>query len=233
MCSDRDCKSKFSPTECETAEPIMADDGSGSDISIPSMLLFRVDGETIKTRLKANETIMVEMSWNLPVPDDRVEYDLWTTPSDVLSMKFLLEWKRFATALGTHAYFTPHYYIYDGIKSKCFIDRENKCRNLSTNNGRYCSTDPDNDLESGISGADVTTESLRRMCMWKRNGEPDGIGLQWWNYIILVRECNDPDFYSSSACITRALSFASIDERPIGQCMSDSGGLEGDSDNFF
>ena len=88
MCSDRDCKSKFSPTECETAEPIMADDGSGSDISIPSMLLFRVDGETIKTRLKANETIMVEMSWNLPSPDDRVEYDLWTTPSDVLSMKF-------------------------------------------------------------------------------------------------------------------------------------------------
>ena len=33
MCSDQDCNSKFSPSECETAEPIMADDGSGSDVS--------------------------------------------------------------------------------------------------------------------------------------------------------------------------------------------------------
>ena len=235
MCSDRACGITFADPDCESAEPIMADDGSGSDISIPSMLLFRSDSEKIKMRLKENETIVIQMSWNLPSPDDRVEYDLWSVPSDVTSNQFLSKWKSFAIALGTHAYFTPHYYIYDGIKSGCVgSNGENICYSLCTNNGRYCSTDPDNDLDHGISGADVVTESLRRMCIWKKYGEPDGIGNQFWDYITFFeRECNNPDFFSSSTCIRRALSIASMNERAIDQCMHDSGGLEGGSNNFL
>jgi uncharacterized Fe-S cluster protein YjdI len=36
---------------CEKREPIMADDGSGDDITIPSMLLFKQDADPIKSAL--------------------------------------------------------------------------------------------------------------------------------------------------------------------------------------
>ena len=60
---------------CEMKEPIMADDGSGSDISIPSFLMFKEDVDPIREALKNNELVRIEMTWKIPTPDDRVEFD--------------------------------------------------------------------------------------------------------------------------------------------------------------
>merc|ERR1712032_1333831 len=98
--------------------------------------------------------------------------------------EFQREFKAAAVGLDSHAYFTPHMYIYDGVMSGCRAqDGSNMCYNLCTNDGRYCATDPDNDLDNGISGADVVTESLRRICIWKNYGESDGVGKEWWDYV--------------------------------------------------
>merc|ERR1712232_331061 len=184
LCSDQECMSKAQVPTCETTEPIMADDGSGADISIPSFLMFKHDADAVKDELQMDRPVQIEMAWSLPKPDDRVEYDLWTVPTDVVSHEFLKNFKVIAKALGDKAYFTPHMYIYDGIKSHCQgNDGENFCYNLCTNNGRYCATDPDNDLDKGISGADVVKESLRRLCIWNNYGASDGIGQVWWEYI--------------------------------------------------
>jgi len=59
---------------CESKEPIMADDGSGLDITIPSFLLFKQDADPIKDYLKQNKIVRAEISWILPAPDARVEY---------------------------------------------------------------------------------------------------------------------------------------------------------------
>merc|ERR1712071_185512 len=46
--------------------------------------------------------------------------------------------------------------IYDGIKSGCMgKDGVNQCYSLCSKNRRYCATDPDDDLDKGISGADI------------------------------------------------------------------------------
>jgi len=178
LCSDGDSCSPTNPGDpCQSGEPIMADDGSGTDISIPSFLMFKKDADQVKAQVKANNPVQMEMAWNLPTPDDRVEYDLWTVPSDKVSQDFQKTFKTAAKALGSHAYFSPHMYIYDGVKSRCRgQDGQSMCYNLCTNHGRYCATDPDNDLDKGISGADVVTESLRRMCIWNHYGKEDGIG---------------------------------------------------------
>jgi len=178
LCSDGDQCSPTNPLDpCQSGEPIMADDGSGSDISIPSFLMFKKDADEVKAQVRANNPVQMEMAWNLPTPDDRVEYDLWTVPSDKVSQDFLKTFKSAATSLGSHAYFSPHMYIYDGVKSRCRgQDGQSMCYNLCTNHGRYCATDPDNDLDKGISGADVVTESLRRMCIWNHYGKEDGVG---------------------------------------------------------
>lgn len=110
LCSDKDCVSENAGSGrsvCQPAAPVMADDGSGGDISIPSFLLFKPDADAIKDVLKSNRAVQVELSWALPQPDDRVEYDLWTTPTEPVSKYFQKMFKPAAEALGHHAYFTP------------------------------------------------------------------------------------------------------------------------------
>lgn len=235
LCSDSDCVAQSATGACETSEPIMADDGSGADISIPSFLIFKKDADLIKDELKANHPVQLEMSWSLPNPDDRVEYDLWSVPTDKISKTFMSSFKPLAKALGEHAYFTPHMYIYDGVRTHCLgNDGENYCYTLCTNNGRYCATDPDNDLDKGISGADVIKESLRRLCIWKHYGETDGIGEVWWNYVEEFQSrCDSPDFFMNEDCVKDAYTHSGVDPERIQRCMDDSGGLEKDAPNSF
>jgi len=233
LCSDKECMDTTDTTTCETSEPIMADDGSGSDISIPSFLMFKHDADKVKDQLIEDQPVQLEMSWSLPNPDDRVEYDLWSTPSDTVSKPFVQNFKAVAKALGDRAYFTPHQYIYDGIKTHCQgNDGENFCYNLCTNNGRYCATDPDDDLDKGISGADVVKESLRRLCIWKHYGEEDGVGETWWSYVEQFTErCDSPEFFMNEDCVKDCYKHAKVNGDKINECIKYSGGLEKDAPN--
>jgi hypothetical protein len=230
------CQPDIDDEECESKEPIMADDGSGADITVPSFLMFKQDADPIKDYLKKDTMVRAEMSWALPAPDARVEYELWTTPKDPVSDPLKHSFREVALALGEHAQFTPHYYIYDGLFAGCRgSDGENQCYNLCTNDGRYCSTDPDDDLDSGISGADVVTESLRQICIWREYGD-DGVGLPWWDYTEEFHFRCDKDedegkFFTNEACIKDAMQRAKVDYNIIQKCMDDSGGLEGDAEN--
>lgn len=224
----------ISDEACEEREPIMADDGSGHDISIPTFLMFKQDSDVIKEALEDNVMMQLQMSWALPTPDDRVEYTLWTTPTELVSREFELQFKHAAIALGPHAQFTPHMYVYDGVKSNCVDEEgENQCYNLCTNQGRYCATDPDNDLDAGISGADVIVESLRRICIWNEYGNHDGIGAQWWDYVNEFTYRCAEGFFTAEDCIADALNHAHVDKKKIDKCMKDSGGTEGDNENSF
>jgi hypothetical protein len=211
----------------------MADDGSGADISIPSMLMFKPDADAVKAELKSNRPVQIEMAWSLPNPDDRVEYDLWTTPADQVSKDFLANFKKIAVALGDKAYFTPHMYIYDGIRSHCKGNANDSfCFNLCTNNGRYCATDPDNDLEKGVSGADVVVESLRRLCIWNIHGSVNGIGTEWWDYVAeFTTRCLERDFFTDADCIKDAYKHSNINGEAVERCMIDSGDVLKDGQN--
>lgn len=225
------CKSDAD--DCETKEPIMADDGSGADITIPSFLMFKQDADPIKEKLVQNTIVRMSMSWALPRPDDRVEYDLWTTPKDKVSRPLQQNFREVAKALGQHAQFTPHMYIYDGIFAGCQGEEgEDQCYNLCTNSGRYCAMDPDEDLDSGLSGADVVTESLRRLCIWKEYGEEDGVGMSWWDYVDeFLYRCDSTDYFTNDDCVNDCMKRSGIDAARIQQCMEDSGGLTENSEN--
>jgi hypothetical protein len=197
--------------------------------------MFKRDADKVKEQVMDDHPVQLEMAWSLPTPDDRVEYDLWTVPTDVVSRNFLKQFKGIAEKLGDRAYFTPHMYIYDGIRTHCQgNDGENFCYNLCTNNGRYCATDPDNDLEKGISGADVVKESLRRLCIWKHYGENDGIGVIWWNYVEeFLSRCSSPDYFMNEDCVADCYKHAGVDPEKINRCMIDSGGLDKNAPNAF
>jgi len=218
---------------CETRVPVMADVGSGSDISIPSMLMFKQDADPVIKVLMGNHTVRMEMAWALPTPNTVVEYDLFTTPTDTVSRSLQESFKIAAEALGQDAKFSPHMYIYDGVKAGCVSEQgENECYNLCTNNGRYCATDPDDDLDSGISGADVVKESLRRICIWDLYGK-DGVGSAWWDYSVeFMHRCKEPAYFVSDDCVKDAMGHVDqIEFSRVQSCMDDAGGLDGDSPN--
>lgn len=211
----------------------MADDGSGGDITIASMLVFKNDADLFKQEIQSNRHLRVEMSWSLPAPDDRVEYDLWTIPSEPVSRDFLINFKTVAIGLQNHAYFTPHMYIYDGSRSGCVgAGSSVECDSLCTNNGRYCATDPDGDINVGVSGADIVRESLRRLCVWEHYGERDGIGMAWWEYVEnFDKTCNNPDLFNNVNCIETIFAESGIDVKLVERCMKDSGGVTDDAPN--
>jgi len=234
LCSFKDkCKPENEDDLCEQFEPVMADDGSGADISIPAFLLFKQDADLIKEELKANHVVQAEMAWHIPRPDNRVEYDFWTVPTEHISKNFQTSFQSAALELGKNAFFTPHFFIYDGIANNCHGTDGSQCFTLCTNSGRYCALDPDNRLDKGISGQDVVKESLRRICIWKHYGS-DGIGEIWWAYVSeFMERCDSADYFSDESCIADAYKHSNVDGARIAQCISDSGGLDNDNENHM
>lgn len=231
LCSATSCTSEGN-TFCETQEPVMADDGSGADVTIPSYLMFKQDADPIKEMLMEDTTVRMKMEWSLPEVDAQVDYQMWTTPKEPISRPLQREFRHVAKALGDRAKFTPHMFLYDGVFAGCKSPTgENQCFDLCTNEGRYCSTDPDDDFEKGISGADVVRESLRRICIWKEYGQ-DGVGMPWWDYVNeFMYRCDNKDYFMSEDCVKDCMTRSGIEYSKIQKCMDDSGGLEGDVEN--
>jgi len=85
----------------------MVDGGSGGDIDIPAFLISKHDANVIKSAMMNDgQSVQVSMSWILPSPDERVEYELWTVPSEHVSKEFQLSWKDVARFFGKHVYFS-------------------------------------------------------------------------------------------------------------------------------
>mmetsp|Transcript_988 Transcript_988/g.1288 ORF Transcript_988/g.1288 Transcript_988/m.1288 type:complete len:486 (-) Transcript_988:398-1855(-) len=222
---------------CESQEPIMADDGSGSDISIPSFLLFKEDAEPLKKALMKETHVRAQLSFSVPAPDSRVEYDLWTSPADATTRELTEDFFAAVQALSEHAFFTPHMYIYDGVYAGCHsAEGQDFCKDLCSNAGRYCSIEVD--FKSGASGAEVVAEALRRICVWNLYGKKDGVGMAWWKYVREFTERCDSStlddkgsIFSDEDCISAAMKAAGVKKADIDQCMQASGGTEGDNAN--
>jgi hypothetical protein len=217
---------------CEKHEPVMADDGSGYDITIPSVLLFKQDADPIKNVLMKNKNVMLELSWSLPNPDDHVEWELWTSPTDQRSLDFKNDFRDAALALASRVTFTPYEYLYDGIESKCMgDDGVNYCTDMCTNNGRYCSTGPNGAFDTSITGVDVVKESARRLCIWELFGY-DGTGLEWWDYIRgFTNKCDNIMKFTDDDCVKEVMNDVGIDYDRIEECVFNHGPLDQDGEN--
>jgi len=172
--------------------PFMTAGAEGALITIPSMLIYGDDGAVLKSHLNVSFGLSVSMSYFLPNPDDRVEFDLFTSAVDTLTDTFKRQWPIVVQTLGDKALFTPHYQILNGglgfscqpawfqSCSKAVLD--SRCGNRCTNCGRYCQNDPDLDPSKGASGTDVVLEQARLKCVWKWGNQTEARTL-WFDYV--------------------------------------------------
>jgi len=230
------------------------------DIHIPAVLLQREHCETLyahmgvqnwdpqdmsKTTYPTNEEMqwtLATIEWGLPHEDDRVEYQLWTSSNDYLGSEFKHNFNDTAIALdlANDTLFTPHMYILNGSHWQCDEQRFDDngtaywpCGRQCTNGGRYCSVDPEYDLEIGLDGLDVIQENLRSLCVWQYDKEYDGPidDVVWWDYAVLWDE-NCGVYSNTSENFNVACAYAQMDalvkdkslSAYVKQCVTNSGG---------
>jgi hypothetical protein len=173
--------------------------GEAANITVPVGLVTKATGDIFEPILTAGTTILVTLNWTdvLPHPDSRVEWELWTNSGDNCGAKcdaqkgFIKDFKETAVTLEKNGYtqFTPHYVTW--LCPPEAID-EPFCVQQCINNGRYCCPDPDSDFAAGFSGADVVTENLRTLCVF-REANATASPWKWWDYVTQVRVFHFPN----------------------------------------
>ena len=224
--------------QCIEGTPLVTNDGSGQDISIPTFMIFKDLAHPLKHHLRQDDApALVELQWGLrPVVDDQPADDclplsmkLWTTAYDPqVSLKEYQQFRTVSTALEGKVHFAPTYSLIDGNRFNCphSQSEDGPCDHLCSNGGRYCTTHA-----KDLSGYAIVVETLRRLCIWshmdkKQEGNWERKDpTKWWDYVLYHKEhCqDDPHDFADEACISKALEHAKIDGKTIDSCMDESG----------
>ncbi|XP_056859070.1 vacuolar-sorting receptor 7 isoform X1 [Raphanus sativus] len=164
-------------------------DGFIEKLTIPSVLIEKSFGDSLREGFKKGKDIVLKLDWreSVPHPDQRVEYELWTNSNDECGarcdeqMDFVKNFKGHAQILekGGFTAFTPHY-----ITWFCPFQFVNspQCKSQCINHGRYCAPDPEHNFREGYEGKDVVFENLRQLCVHRVANESSRSWV-WWDYV--------------------------------------------------
>ncbi|XP_015067102.1 vacuolar-sorting receptor 6 [Solanum pennellii] len=197
-------------------------------IGIPSALIEKSFGDTLKEALKKGEEVVIKMDWteSMPHPDQRVEYELWTNSNDECGvrcdeqMNFIKNFKGHAQILekGGYTMFTPHYITW--YCPEAFI-LSSQCKSQCINHGRYCAPDPEQDFGEGYQGKDVVFENLRQLCVHRVANESSRSWV-WWDYVTDFHiRCSMKQKRYSKECAEEVMKSLDLPVDKIKKCMGD------------
>ncbi|CAL9127806.1 unnamed protein product [Musa textilis] len=219
------------------AEPLITMDTPEEDdnkadylqnITIPSALISKSFGDSLKKAIENGDMVSVNLDWreSLPHPDDRVEYEFWTNSNDECGPKcdsqiqFVKNFKGAAQILERKGYtqFTPHYITW--YCPEAFL-LSKQCKSQCINHGRYCAPDPEQDFSKGYDGKDVVVQNLRQVCLFKVANE-SGKPWLWWDYVTdFAIRCPMSDKKYTKECAEEVIKSLGIDLKKIDKCMGD------------
>ncbi|XP_016484907.1 vacuolar-sorting receptor 6 [Nicotiana tabacum] len=203
-------------------------DGYIDKIGIPSALIGKSFGDTLKEALKKGEEVVIKMDWteSMPHPDQRVEYELWTNSNDECGvrcdeqMNFIKSFKGHAQILekGGYTMFTPHYITW--YCPEAFI-LSSQCKSQCINHGRYCAPDPEQDFGEGYQGKDIVFENLRQLCV-HRVANKSNRSWVWWDYVTDFHiRCSMKQKRYSKECAEEVMKSLDLPVEKIKKCMGD------------
>ncbi|CAN1771993.1 Vacuolar-sorting receptor 1 [Linum perenne] len=205
------------------------------NITIPSALITKSLGDSIKKKLSDGEMVNLNLDWTeaLPHPDERVEYEFWTNSNDECGpkcdsqMEFVKDFKGAAQILEQKGYtqFTPHYITW--YCPAAFV-LSKQCKSQCINHGRYCAPDPEQDFSIGYDGKDVVAQNLRQACFYKVASE-SGKPWLWWDYVAdFAIRCPMKEKKYTKECAEQVIQSLGVDLKKINECVGDT---EADVDN--
>nr|XP_017222908.1 PREDICTED: vacuolar-sorting receptor 1-like [Daucus carota subsp. sativus] len=198
------------------------------NITVPSALISKSLGDSIKKALSNGDMVNINLDWReaLPHPDERVEYEFWTNSNDECGPKcesqidFVKSFKGVAQILERKGYtqFTPHYITWYCPEA---FTLSKQCKSQCINHGRYCAPDPDQDFNKGYDGKDVVVQNLRQACLYKVANE-SGKPWFWWDYVTdFAIRCPMKDKKYTKECADQVIQSLGVDLKQIDKCIGD------------
>jgi len=193
---------------------VMSDDGTGGNLSIPSFLIKKSDGELLRKAIVMEAmkgVVSLTLTFEITQGLGNVTYAIWMSADQDVARAFLNDFAPYARKLQDITVMTPHYVLW-----YC-----TECRKVgySINNpdcvssGRYCAPDPDG--PGPLTGKHVVLEDLRQICVYQQDKG------KWWDYIQeMNRTC--PTSKIGTDCYENALSESDIDAKKVENCMESS-----------
>ncbi|XP_043689809.1 vacuolar-sorting receptor 6-like [Telopea speciosissima] len=212
----------------DSPEENIDSDGYIEKIKIPSALVSRSFGESLKKALQDGDEVVIKLDWteSMPHPDERVEYEFWTNSNDECGarcdkqMNFIKNFKGHAQILerGGYTLFTPHYITW--YCPEAFI-LTRQCTSQCINHGRYCAPDPEQDLAAGYDGKDVVFENLRQLCVHRVANESNRSWV-WWDFVADFHiRCSMKEKRYSKECAEDVMKSLDLPIEKIKKCMGD------------
>ncbi|VVB02137.1 unnamed protein product [Arabis nemorensis] len=212
-----------SPEETQGEDPDFID-----KIKIPSALILRSFGDSLKKALNRGEEVILKIDWSesIPNPDERVEYELWSNTNDECGvhcneqMTFIKNFKGTAQILekGGYTLFTPHYIAWFCPKE---LRLSRQCKTQCINQGRYCAPDPEKNFEDGYNGKDVVYENLRQLCVHKVAKEKNSSWV-WWDYVTDFNiRCSMKEKKYSKECADNVVKSLGLSLEKVKKCIGD------------
>lgn len=139
---------------------IMGDDGTGTGIRIPAMLIGKESGKILKDfAVKSDSAATLSAEFILANPHNYSEVELWYSSNNVLALDFIKEFDRYQHPLNGYINFTPRFVTWgcpacatDFKKDECF------------GNGKYCAPNHSKDSQY-VLGKNIILEDLRQICL--------------------------------------------------------------------
>ena len=147
---------------------IMADDGTGNDIVIPSAMISYEDGNTIIKYMNDNKNELIIVDANFGVVEDEnkndvknVTFEFFFSSSEVRAYEFLRNVSEYLNVFGEQIIFIPHYVTHRSP----FYDKSNtnpieNCVSF----GKYCYFPKETTVEKD--GRNIVIEDVRQKCMY-------------------------------------------------------------------
>lgn len=160
----------------DVSKVIMSDDGTGTGIRIPAMLIGRKEGQILKdfltkqpAEIAAKASLSAEFVFKNQ--ENKVKWEVWYTSTNDKALDFIRNFRDSQKLIGSQAEFQPR--IVTWACTSCDADFKRK---ECLSNGRYCAM---NHKGTYIQGKDILMEDLREKCLFqltKQEKQED----QWW-----------------------------------------------------
>lgn len=211
------------------------------NITIPAAFVTKSTGDALKALTAkqgtSQEEVIVVMDWTDALPRaDKVEWEFWTNSNDQcgavcdVQKEFIKEFVPVARELEKNwTRFSPHYIVW--VCPRVYRQSA-ECQSQCIHQGRYCTPDPDGDLENGYSGADIVQENLRQLCVFQLANE-SGQSYRWWEYVTKFgEECTMTGNQYNEACAERVFTELNGDSwSSLSALRSCIGDIQEDRDN--
>ena len=136
---------------------IMGDDGTGTGIRIPAMLIGKTDGEMLIEFAKEKRGATLSAEFSVKDKSDFADVEIWLSSNNMRALDFVKEFEKYAHKMKGIVHVTPRFVHYacppgcaeDFKKSECLSD------------GKYCAPNHIKDDFNRVDGKDIVYEDLR------------------------------------------------------------------------